>query len=187
MLNDGPHPEDPIYQAAARSLLEKIRQVCSTERERCGEVPESWPSEIRLFPAAPDTAEGVLYMPRAVPPVYIFQATAGQDEDGNISAHIHGLAPLTMEVLDLGLDYQKRASQYVFTCTCGHVIPKLMTFPIFIEGESDDEDDDENEDRRHGEQNMTSEEIRIQEMVHPDEMDYKCPACGFKPNKRYNS
>jgi len=195
-MNSSPHPEDPIYKEAARGLLEQIREVCNTERERCGEVAESWPSEIRLFPVSSDTAEGVLYMPRAVPPVYFFQCSA-QIEDGEIQTHIHGIAPLSQEVLELALDYQKRAAQTLFTCTCGHVIPKIMTIPIFFEDDEDSEEED-SIDAAELEAMMqqgagmlgeflTAEEMRIQDMVLPEEVDYQCPACGFKPNKRYSN
>ncbi len=192
MHNDGPDPSDPIYMVAARALLSKMREVCDKERDRCGEFAETWPSEIRMFPAAGDTAEGLLYMPRAVPPVYMFQASAGETEDGEIETHILGMAPLTMNLLEMGLDYSKRADQYVYTCTCGHAIPKVISFPLFMDAEDaedmDMDPDDllmDQEDKRDPTLPMTADDVRIQEMLHPDEIDYVCPACGFKPNKRY--
>lgn len=190
MHSDGPDPTDPIYRTAASALLTKMREVCDKERERCGEFPETWPSELRMFPAGADTAEGVLYMPRAVPGVYIFQASAGINEDGETETHILGMAPISADLLDIGLDYHKRASQYVFTCTCGHSIPKVISFPLFMDAEdAEDIDADEllmdQEDNLDPTRPMMSEDIRIQEMLHPDEIDYVCPACGFKPNKRY--
>ena len=184
-MSDGPHPEDPVYQMAARTLLQKMREVCDTERKRCGEVPESWPSEVRIFPASVDTAEGVLYMPRAVPPVYTFQCSAHQDNWGEIHAHIHGLAPLTPDILELALDYQKRASHYVFTCTCGHVIPKVLSFPLDLMDQALGEAQGQTPLDEDGAEILTSDDIRIQEIVSPQERNYSCPACGFKPNRRY--
>lgn len=192
-MSEGPSPDDPVYIAAARGLLERMHEVCDAERTRCNEVVESWPSEIRMFPASPDTAEGTLYMPRAVPPVYLFQSCAHRTDDGDIETHIHGLAPYTQELLDLAIDYQKRAAQHLFTCTCGHIIPKMLTIPLDSLDEEDITDAIEaikasfmgkaSEDEQ---DSMTADDFRLQDMVHPQEVNYACPACGFKPNKRYN-
>ena len=182
MFNDGPDPDDPVYQLAARTLLNKMREVCRVEREALGEVEESWPNEIRLFPASTDTAEGVLYMPRALPPVYVFQCLAVEDDSGTIITHMSGFAPMSLDILDLAIDYQKRAAQHVFTCTCGHVIPKITAIPLgFIEDHEAAESDDLGEAEA-----QSKEEERIRKLIDEQETDYACPACGFRPNKNYD-
>ncbi len=171
-------PSNPIYQAAARALLEKMQEINKSEREAAGEFPETWPSEQRIFPATPYMVEGVLYMPKASPSVVLMQAHAHPvkadgvdiadvelddlDEESDVPVKLEletivlVFPPATTTVLELARDYQDRADLHYTTCTCGHMIPAFIAM-------SEDEE----------------------EAVDDAAANYECPACGYRPNRHY--
>ena len=179
---DGPDPTDPVYIAAAAHLLTEMRRVCEEAREFHDELEESWPKELKIHPASKDACEGVLYMPRAGDPVVLFQACAHINPiTKEVSAHSQMFVPLSMETIGLGMDYLKRAEHYVNTCVCGHVIPQFSTFPVRVESELDGELDAEDL-----EELRAAEEAQLAEIQGDLESDYACPACGYKPHRRYD-
>jgi len=199
-MNAAPDPTNPVYQTAAKAILEAMRESCEIERERCGEIEETWPKEMRIHPASDNSVEGVLYIPKSADPVRVFQACS-HDEEGEIQTHVTNFIPITEEILHLAMDYKRRAEHFVNVCICGHVIPKLIP-PLAIqlqsmaeafdrdlaEAEEFNPDFEESEDKEEAEEKLitSSEDVRISELNFKEEVDYVCPACGFKPNKRYD-
>lgn len=184
-MREGPDPRDQVYKRVASTLLTKMREVCKHAREECNELEETWPKEMRIHPVHPGMAEGVLYVPRAAQGVYLFQAVALEDdvedpEEVNIVTNV--FAPATTDILHLGIDYIKRADYHMHTCVCGHVIPQFHHIPIAIDVDIDEEmalSEEEERDIR------SAEDVRLSEIKHELESEYACPACGYKPNKRY--
>lgn len=182
------NPHCPVYMAAAKALLMAMQELAGEERDAAGEVAESWPTEMKLFPAGDNTAEGVLYMPRAIPAVYIFQSTArvldgrtdceGVSEE-EVEVEVASFAALSPNLYGMAQTYRERFDERLFSCSCGHEIPQFLG----LDGEDEDQDEEDGVVHERGQLPKTSEDFRRMLLRKPEEQNYVCPACGQKPNR----
>ena len=195
MMNLDPDPNSGSYRAAADAILKEMRKVAIENRDACDEIEETWPYETRIFPVGDSKAEGVLYMPKAAKPVRLFQSCCHEKED-QYEVHVDQFIPHSYGILEMALDYQKRADQYINVCQCGHVIPRVHPIGIHIDHDmtpeefealmdEQEEGEIEQEPKPEPRPIRTAEDMRIASLNFKEEEEYICPACGMKPNKRY--